>query len=397
MRRKSTVFLLLYLLPGAALYAAQDNSTKSPWSVDLEVGIGYDSNAYLSPDNAYTDYAPTIPVAVTPVTRSGMFMPVSLDLEYDGRGSKKFGFVGSYSFDGDFYADSDTKNANEYNHKVSAGAEFLLKSKGRREDTIRVEPYYVVHDKTYFNRDTGDQMVSNLGTDLSDRYSYKLTGLMVELKRETTRIQHSIHLEMATRDYVEPTSTAFDSYDHDYFRVGGDVEFELADPTKLTVGYDYYTRDYDEWRARDLTGTSVDGTRREYVYNQVGASLRQKLNADVTLYLDYTLTDRADQYLGYSDYVKNEYGLRLIYSKNRLRLKAKASWWERDYDNAYAFDEPTQDDMNYKSAEYSLKGDYDLDEHHGVWAEAKTIDQKSTDLRYEYDRTQIMVGWRWEN
>ncbi|HEY0719984.1 MAG TPA: hypothetical protein VGE50_01895 [Gammaproteobacteria bacterium] len=392
-RRIITPALLLSI--SATAFAAE-HVAKSPWSLEIETGVGYDSNAYLAPSEPYIDYAPATPVAVNPVTKSGIFIPVNLNTEYSGRDSNQWGAIAAYSFSGSYYPEANTENANEYNHLLKGGIEFLLSQEGKREDTVQVTPYFGVHSKTYFNRDTGDQMVSNAGTDLSDRYSYNISGVSAKFDQETVRFPYNLHVDVARLDYIEPGSTAFDSYDHDYLLMGGDIDFPLAKPTKLTVSYDHYTRSYDEWRARDLSGNYVAGTARKYVYNKYGASIRQKLNNDFVVYLDYYITDRKDEYVGYYDYIKSSYGLRAIYDKDKLRIKAKALWWQRDYDNAFAFDDPSQADMSYKSAEYSIKGDYDLTKHHGLWTELKSIDQQSTDQRYEYNRYRAMVGWRWE-
>jgi hypothetical protein len=398
MHNTKPVLAAMCLVLTSPLAAAENNAKKSAWSMEIEAGLGYDSNAYLAPSDSYVDYAPATPISVNPVKHSGVFIPLGVDVDYNGRGERDRGLIMSYSFDGNYYPGSETKNANEYNTKLKGGMEFLLNQQERREDTLSITPYFGIHSKTYFNRDTGDQMVSSVsGTDLSDRYSYSVIGLEVELKHDTSRIPYSLHTELARRDYVDPSSAAFDSYDHDYFRIGGDVDFPIAKPTKLQLSYDYYTRKFDEWRARDLSGNyNTAGIAREYTYHKAGVSLRQKFTDEFVLYLEYDLTDRKDNYVGYHDYRKNSYGLRAIYDKDKVRLKAKAVWWERDYDIAFAFDNPTQPEMTYKATEYSIKGDYDLTKNRSLWAELKSVDQKSTDLRYQYDRYQVMAGWRWE-
>jgi hypothetical protein len=393
-KKLSIPTICLAMASPLAVFAAE-NPEKSPWALEVETGIGYDSNVFLSPSKSYIDFAAVGgPTLVNPEKRSGVFIPLGVAVDYDGRQDETYGFIGSYSFDSQFYPDSKTENANEYNHTLTGGVEFLLNKVGKRQDTVSVTPYFGVHQKTYFNRDSGETMVSTTsGVDLSDRYSYNVTGLKTELKHNTARLPHSLHAEVATLDYVEP-SPAFDSYDHTFVRIGGDVEFVLAQPTRLTVGYDYYTRDYDDRKARDLSGSLKKGTTREYVYNKLGASLRQKINPNLSLYLDYDFIDRNDEYVGYYDYTQNGYGVRAIYDNGeRIRIKAKAAWWQRDYDNAFAFDDPSQE---YDSAEYLVKGDYALDNEQGIWAELKMVDKQSTDLRYDYDRYQTMVGWRWE-
>lgn len=367
----------------------------SPWSVEVSAGAGYDSNAYLAPSEPYFDYAANQPV--NPETHSGTFIPLDLRVDYDGRGNGERGVIASYSFSGSLYPESDTDNADEYNHKLKAGMEFLLNREGKREDTFRVTPYLGIHDKTYFNRDTGDSMVSARGTDLSERYSYNVSGIKAEIEHNTARLPHGLHAEVARFDYEEPSAGTFDSYDHDYIKVGGDVTFPLAKPLKLVLSYDYSNRDYDERRARNLNGDRVRGTTREYTYNKIEASLRNRLNKNWIVSLDYGLTDREDDYVGYYDYTQNSYGVSAAYKKGkRIRVKANVEWWQRDYDNAFAFDDPTQPQMTYDAMEVSLKGDYGLGKHHGLWAEYKAWDQESTDQRYDYDRYQAMLGWRWE-
>lgn len=392
------MMLPVVLTLAAPLAAAANSPEKSAWSMEIEAGVGYDSNAYLAPSESYVDYAPATAIPVNPVTHSGVFIPLGVDIDYNSRGESGRGVIMSYSFDGNYYPSSETKNANEYNTKLKGGMEFLLNRQEKREDTLSITPYFGIHSKTYFNRDTGDQMVSSVsGTDLSDRYSYSVIGLEAELKHDTSRIPYGLHAEVARRDYVDPSSAAFDSYDHDYFRIGGDVDFSIARPTKLQLSYDYFTRKFDEWRARDLLGNyNTAGIAREYTYHKAGASLRQKFTDEFVLYLDYDLTDRTDNYVGYHDYRKNSYGLRAIYDTDKVRLKAKAVWWKRDYDNAFAFDNPTQAEMTYKAAEYSAKADYALTKSRGLWAEFKSVDQESTDLRYQYDRYRVMTGVRWE-
>ncbi len=373
---------------------------RSPWSVAIEAGLGYDSNAYLAPSEPYIDYAPDpdpVPLTATvPVVHSGVFIPAGIRARYDGRAGRDSGIIADYAFDAALYPDSETSNADEYNHRLSVGLQKLLNKKGFREDTFTVAPYLKIHDKTYYDRDTGETKITNLGTDLSDRYSYRAIGVRAELDHETAALPHTLRADYAKLDYDEPKPT-FTSYDHAYYRLGGDVDLRLARRMKVILSYDYYVRDYDERNARDLSGALVPGSTRKYTYNNIGASLRNSLIDHWVAYLDYELTDRTDDYVSYNDYTQNSYGIRVIYDNDqRVRVRARARWWERDYDNAFAFDDPTQARMTYDAIELALRGDYKLDKNYGVWAEFRSWDQDTTDLRYRYDRYQTMVGVRWE-
>jgi hypothetical protein len=371
---------------------------RSPWSVAIEAGLGYDSNAYLAPSEPYIDFAldPDPTTLTTPIVHSGVFIPAGIRARYDGRGDRASGLIANYAFDADIYPDSETGNADEYNHRLSVGLEKLLNKKGFREDTLAVAPYLKIHDKTYYDRDTGVSKVSNLGTDLSDRYSYRALGVNAELDHETAALPHKLRANFAKLDYDEPKPT-LTSYDHTYYLLGGDVDVRLARRAKMILSYDYYVRDYDERQPRDLSGSLTRGATREYVYNTIGVSLRNSLSDHWVAYLDYALTDRRDDYVGYNDYTQDSYGLRVIYDNDqRVRVRARARWWQRDYDNAFAFDDPTQARMTYDAFELVLRGDYKLEGNYGLWAEYKSWDQDTTDLRYRYDRYQAMIGVRWE-
>lgn len=368
----------------------------SPWSLSIETGIGYDDNAYISPSDPYVDYAPTIDADIAPVEQSGTFIPLDLEASYDGRGRGKWGLVLDYSFNGEFYTESDATNSNEYSHVLAGGFEYRFGKRRRRADTLRATPFLKLRDKTYFDRDTGEDKISPSGVDLTERFNYKESGFDVQFNGFAGRLPYRLHATIAQFDYEEPSSTAYDSYDHDYTTLGGNIEFRLAKPTKLVLGYDYATRDYDDWRARNLLGTRVAGTRREYVDNTFSASIKQRFTGDFTMYLDLAVVDRQDQNFGYHDYSETDYGLRAIYETGPWRLRAKATWWTRDYDNAFAFEDPAQASKDYDVAEYSVKCDYDLAGNHGLFAELRSVDQKSSDLRFDYSASQFMVGWRWE-
>lgn len=367
-----------------------------PWSLEVETGLGYDSNAYLSPTGPYFDAAAN--QQVDPQVHSGVFVPLDFQFELERRKKKKLNFVASYDFSADFYPGSSTENADRVTQELKAGIGLLLRRKKRHEDVLTITPYIGSHDKTYFDRDTGEAKVSSVtATDLSERYSYTIRGVEAELDKEIAKFPFKIQLELAQLDYEDPSSTNFDSYDHDYMRIGADADFPINKRSKFKVSYDYYTRDYDERNDRDLDGNLVNGTARHYTYNKAGVSLRNRIGDDWTLYLDYDFVDRRDDYLGYYDYTENAYGFRLIYrSEKKFKVKAKMHWWDRNYENAFAFYEPTEPHLTYEGAEARISGEYALDRHHGLWTEWDYRNQDSSDARYAFDRYQAMVGYRWE-
>lgn len=372
----------------------------SPWSFAVETGIGYDSNAYQAPSDPYIDYAPDpdpVPLTSTvPVVHSGVVIPADVSARYAGRArGQKFGTLAGYSLDANLYPASETRNANEYDHRLEVAFQRLLNNKRLREDTVTVGPYLRIHDKTYYDRDTGEKKVTNRGTDLSNRYSYTAIGVAAELDRETAALPHKLRADYAKLNYDEP-SASFTSYDHAYYALGGDVDLRLARGTKAVLGYDYRVRDYDERQARSLSGSLTPGTARKYTYNTLGASLRNRVSDSWVAYIDYAFTDRKDDYVGYGDYTENVYGFRVVYDNDqRVRARMQARWRARDYENAFAFDDPGQPRMTYDTLEIALRGDLKMSQHYGLWAEFRSRDQDTTDLRYRYDRYLAMIGMRW--
>lgn len=384
--------------PVSAVHAAPSGSSVAddPWSYHAELGLGYDSNVYRTPSDPYVDYARTSLPLVTPDVQSGFFLPLDADIRYLGRqGAGRAGFVARYSLDAGFYPSSGTRDATDYSHTLAAGAELLLGKRGRKDNTLSVLPYVKQHHQTYVDRDDGLPKTTTVtGTDISDRYNYVATGVNARLKVDTTAVPFEIRAEAAQRDYDDPV--VVDQYDHQYTAFGGEATIPVARPVDVTLSYDRKTWDYDERRALDLGGNLVTGTTREYVYDIAGASLRSRLSRDWTLYIDYRRTQRQDMYVGYYDFDEDRIGVRLRYSGDPVRLRIAASALDRSYPNAYAFDEPTQPHLEYNTVELDARADYSLNRRWSLWLEGKYWDQDTTDLRYLYDRYQLVAGVRWE-
>src|SRR5574341_665053 len=51
-------------------------AVEQPFTLEAELGLGYDSNAYLAPGQSYIDYAQTGNPTIDPVRHSGFFIPV---------------------------------------------------------------------------------------------------------------------------------------------------------------------------------------------------------------------------------------------------------------------------------------------------------------------------------
>ena len=121
-RLRILICAVVLLAPAPALHAAAyDAGTPKktaakrgdmpPYSFGFETGIGYDSNAYLSPDRPYTDFATASNPTVTPAVRSGFYLPMRIKAAYEGDSASRTRFLASYRFSDYTYWQAATDNA----------------------------------------------------------------------------------------------------------------------------------------------------------------------------------------------------------------------------------------------------------------------------------------------
>ncbi|MFQ5465754.1 MAG: hypothetical protein ACE5EI_07490 [Thermodesulfobacteriota bacterium] len=394
----SAVFAVTALVAGTALADEGYGETQKSVGVypglelSVEAGLGYDSNAYLAPDVSYVDLAATGTPTVSPRKQSGIFIPLGLDIDYRYAMSPTSDIIMAYDFYGRAYLDADLDNANEYKNKVRVGPEFTLSGEGRRRSTLYFGAFGRFNNEVYFDRDDGLKKSSSTGVDISSRYNFAGIGGEAEYRNRLHKVRYKVFARFEFRDYEDPVVVS--QYDHTYYAIGGKLNFKLADPTKLFLGYKYFVRDYDDRPSRDATGTALTSNPRlEYAYHDFDITLRHRFGKKLVSYLDYSFTLRDDRFVGYNDYSKHKFRVRGIYkASHRLRLRATADIWVRDYDNAFAFDDPTGGGKRYDGLGIDLKGEYAITGRLKAWVDVEYDNQNSTDKRYDYDRSQTMAG-----
>jgi len=389
--------VLCMLLCIAVLRTGADAATAGPFRLEAEAGLGYDSNIYKAPNAPYTDYAAIGgPVAVTPVTYTGFFIPIAFRADYEGVPDQNVRFLAAYRFWMDKYLSSARDNADRWTQKLRAGLEVVTRKDGKKEDTVYAGPFLALHHRTYYDRDTGTDKVTSAGAAIADRYSYRSVGFEAEYRKRIVKLPFSITAEYEKRNYDDPVVVA--RYDNSRISLGGEVEFRLAEALELDVNYTYSTVDYDDRHARNTQGQLfASAPLLSYTYHEYGLSLRKRFSKAAVAYLDYDRTNRTDEHVGYNDYTKDEVAVRFIYTGIQdTRLRMKLARWSRDYPNAFAFDDPAQPQKTYDGIDATIKGEFKLDDAWGLWAELKSWDQSTTDLRYDYRKYQAMVGVSWE-
>ncbi|MFZ2161448.1 MAG: hypothetical protein WAW02_04445 [Sideroxyarcus sp.] len=381
--------------PTAAAAPKQEaDSIKFSWQV--ETGLGYDSNVFRAHDSAYVDYA-AIPTGsnptVVPQKSSGFFVPYKARAEAEKRHDLDGKLIGSATVSGRFYAGGLSK-ADEFGLQLNGGSEFDLGKNGAKPKAY-LGVLYVQQRKTYVDHDSGAEKTTSAGTDISNRYNYSAMGVEAEYRNKVGSFDYKVKTLYQLRDYDDPVVVS--QMDHKYLMLGADVDYSLSKAIELQFSGTHSTRDYSDRHARRADGVySSANPLLKYTYDDLGVSLRNRAMEDWVYFVDYDFSKRVDGYVNYNDYTQQRFGGRLTYGQGAIKGRASLHFWRRDYSHAYAYDIVGQPAMTYNGSDLKLKAEYAQTKALSYWAEAVIDRQISSDLRYDFDRMQIMAGVSWE-
>ena len=103
-----------------------------------------------------------------------------------------------------------------------------------------------------------------------------------------------------------------------------------------------------------------------------------------------------DQYVGYNNYFRDKYGAQIHLSLgDRFDLDVEASYRVYNYENAFAFHEPTAGRKTLESSAASARATFRMTDTLSLVGEFLIRDVASNDTRIEYARNQILLGVRW--
>lgn len=360
-----------------------------------EGGLGYDSNSNHAPRSAYYDYAVGITqnTTVVPQAKSGFFVPFRAHVDATGSKEKHGHLVGSATVDGRRYAGGNS-DANELNLELQGGSTFDLGGKGQRQAYAGL--VLEKHDQVYVDHDSGARKITAGGSDISNRYNYMSTGVEGEFQDKVGKVDYSISSKYLSKDYDDPRTVA--QMDHSYFFVGGKVDLRFAVGMKLKFSAARFIRDYTERHARQANGvySTANNPLLKYTYDKLGVTFRERLNEDTVYYLDYEYMQRADNFVNYNNYKLHRFGGRFLFKQDALGGRVSLHRWQRNYPNAFAYDIAGQPAKEYSGIDLTAKAIYAQTKQLSYWAELIIDKNDSSDLRYAYDRKQIMVGARWD-
>ncbi len=380
--------------PVTAVAAVQERE-RSFTNLDIRIrsGAAMDSNVFRSPDTPYVDLAdPALPV-VTPVVQSGLYVPISVNAKYKVNSLEHEGFFGSYRFGGRFYQDKNLKNGDEYLHEVGFGSEYQRKTE---TGETRVFSAFKIaqHEESYYDPDNGLERDIG-GVDISDRLSYlrygpefwlrKRFGAITLGGRATGQLWNYSDIEIAPE------------YDHEYWSVGLNGQYRFTSTSLLRVTTKYYTRRFGDRPSFELDGRQLIGNETiRYDYLEAGVEARQRITNSMWFSVGYTRTDREDRYVGYNNYIRDGYRAAFhLQLGQRFDLEASGVFSIYNYENAFAFHEPTAGRKTLETATGRIVGTFKMTESLDIVAEYALREAASNDTRIQYERNQYLVGVRW--
>jgi hypothetical protein len=363
-------------------------------SLTGRVSVGNDTNVYRSPADPYIDLADPNTPLVVPVVQSGMFIPYDFGAKYAVNSYKYEGFFGSYRVGGRFYQDELLKNANEYRHELSFGNEY---HKREESGERKVFSAFTIaqHDETYFDPDDGARRSSG-GQDIADRMSYLRYGPEIWFRQSFRKFSFGGHLKGQLWNYEDVV--AVPEYDHEYIRVGLNAQYKFTRTSLLRIIGNAYTRSYGDRPSFELDGSQlITSPPMEYDYLEYGLTARQRVGRSFWFGFGYLRTDREDQYVGYNNYNRDTYDVRLSWRPGKkFRLEASGYYRVYDYENAFAFHNPIAGRKTLETLNGSLFATYALAYDLTLMLQFDYRDVDSNDTRIAYDRSQYVLGIRWD-
>lgn len=360
-------------------------------SLQAATGLGYDSNAYHSPAEAYIDFAQTGTPLVAPNVQSGFFVPVDLHASVDFTLWDNARLSSSYSFEGASYQDNALENANQKTHRIKGRLTHSIALQENAEATMFAGVKFTDQVKTYIDRDTGAEKQSG-SRDVSNRYEYQ--GIAVEggLRAKFSAWRLGVDGLFEQKDYVDPVIVS--QYDNDYYRVSADMEHALGAWNHVYGEISLSRREYGDRPARNAQGQLFSSNpKREYAYQSAKVGWRSEPHKAATVQVDLRKSKREDKFVGYGDYDETAVDVGILLKPMR-RIKARVSggYWTRDYPNAFAFDEPTRGASNSEGWDGQCKLDWRWRKNIAWNALLKYEKDTGSDQRYQFERSVLTVG-----
>lgn len=366
--------------------------------LSAQVSFGTDDNPFRTPNEAYVDLADPDQPLVTPEAQSGAFVPISLNAKYLINALEHEGFFLGYRLGGRIYQDQELENANEFVHEGSFGSEFRRTTE-RHTREVYSAFRFAQNDRTYFDPDDGLEREIE-GEDenvaIGERLNYTRYGPELTLRQTGRRFTFALEIKGQLWDYEDVEVVP--SYDHEYFLFHGSVQYRFTPASMIMFQAARSSRRFTNRPAFDLDGNQfITNDELRYDYLDLGVTARQRVTKSLWFGLGYTFTDRTDRFVGYNDYTRNAFAAEIQFSPgSRFRAEARTLYRLFDYPNAFAFHNPMANPKTQEDIHSVLTLSYRMTPGLSIVAEGRYREVASNDTRIQYERTQFVVGVRWQ-
>lgn len=357
-------------------------------------GFGSDDNVYRSPAEPYVDLTdPDNPQQVDPIVQSGTFTDYRVGALWLINSFEHESFFARLRARGRIYPDALLSNADEHTQELAFGTEFR-KLRENRQNRMFSAFTIAYHDETFFDPDNGEIPVIN-DVEIFNRYSYLRFGPEIRTRQAWKRLAFELWGKAQLWNYENALEVP--EYDHEYFRVGGHLQYRFTKTSLLRLTAEGYMRNFGDRPSFELDGTQPIGVPTvEYTYVDYGITARQRLTGGLWFGVKYVFTDRRDRHVGYNDYTRDGFGAELhLRLGERFTLNAEALYRIYDFTNAFAYHDPGSERKTLETADGRLGISYELPWNLRLIGDYSYKDVTSNDARLAHERNLFSLSLQW--
>ncbi|MDH5548165.1 MAG: hypothetical protein OEZ43_21530 [Gammaproteobacteria bacterium] len=363
------------------------------YKISSDIGfLSYDNNVYRSPDTTYTDYfsKSTGPVSIDPTIQAGFFLPLKTSAKFKLRPKLARNIVldGGIDYHGKMFSKASLHNANEHRIYSILSIHKLSKLVGKYGGLFQFSSI----KQSYVDRDSGQDKTSGVD-DISDKYTYKKFGGLLDHKFKTGKITSSNSIGILKRDYID--TVVVSEYDNieSYFK--SENKYNISKENRIGFDYQFSNLQYSDKHARRLSGIlSSNNPLLRYTYHKLKANWQIDISENISYSSEFINSYRFDEYVSYNSYKLFEFGSNISIKRNKLLLKLEGSFQYRFYQNAYAFDNPIAGKMTYSDVQFSSILTYQVSRIMKLYTKVNFSSTFTSDTRYEYDKELISAGFK---
>jgi hypothetical protein len=368
------------------------------FNIVVRTGYGNDSNPNRAPSEPYVDLAVPGTPTVVPEAVPSTYSPLQATVQYtlhDATG--KTDFVFGYDIDADYYSEYYANDENS--QRVRMGANVLLGETGTRRRYLETQVFAVKHYQRNYDPDNGvDRTLGDCAIgceEIWQQYNYTSAGVQADFQHKLGKWAWGFDTLLEHRAYDEVPLIA--SYDTDLYLFKLRASYTFSDSTSMRAALHSYRREAATRQSRDIDGTLLSTyPPLDYSYSGVELGVTQRVWRWMNLDFSYMRLDRTDGFQGYMNYTQDIIGARVVMRPGkRWRISAGVTQRSYDYQNAFAFNDPTAGPKTLDDSVADLSVNFDVMKSFSISVDLASTDVTSSDPRAAYTRQRSMLGAVW--